>query len=852
MKKLNFKFMTYNLRLIISLTLGLIPAISFSQLTLTATSTPNYVCNGNDCEYSGPTILINEIQIAPTNYDGSIWGKNCSDRCGEWIELYNPHKCEPVDISYYFMGNHSYEDPDKKGFSGGLLIPEGTVIPSRGFCLIRGVNAPAVDPKYLVKNGGRTVEIVVDSISVKTCIGSGASRLWFPNDGGWFAFYDRNGVPQDAISWGKAAYSCTYCNPCTPPSPYFSGVLPSYDDISFGRKTRLGNGSVGVNKSANTYKRYRDGESWYSVAHTATMGYCNFACIEAPLTSCNGTATVSVTGGTPPYTFKWDDSELQTTSTAEGLCARIYTVTVTDKNNLTATATVEVSAYVPEIKLPAHDPVCLNTPAFEWQGITPTGGFFSGAGIDNMTFDPAVAEVGTHELTYIYVDNHDCLNSVKTSITVNPLPVLEQPADVSLCAGDTFSFSAFTGTYMSTFNWAVTAGTGASIGMPENGTDSIPAFVAMNNGSSPVTVPITVTPKSPAGCMGIPKTFTITVNPSPVLPPISDIALCTGLTTQSVSFTGTNVNAATSTWEVISGSGTAIGMSAENGTDNIPAFKAVNSDTVDISVTISVTPKSANGCAGTPETFTVTVYHKVDIAVYLGNDTMICRADTLLLNAGHPFADSYQWQDNSKGMTYTVYRKEGQFWVIVSSQCNKAGDTINITHYKDLQIDLGKDIAFCEDDIVYQELKVKVNMSNVLYRWQNGSELPTYIAEQPGIYSVTVSNICMSVWDEIEVKIVDCSVLEIWAPNAFTPDENGMNDVFKLEVNNPELLKEYEMIIYDRWGNPVFITQDYLSGWNGKNFKGKECSMGVYTGMIKYKDVKNHEFIKRISITLLR
>lgn len=56
--------------------------------------------------------------------------------------------------------------------------------------------------------------------------------------------------------------------------------------------------------------------------------------------TCNGEATATVTGGTAPYTFLWDDSSAQTTQTATGLCAGTFTVTVTDANGCTETQTI--------------------------------------------------------------------------------------------------------------------------------------------------------------------------------------------------------------------------------------------------------------------------------------------------------------------------------------------------------------------------------------------------------------------------------------------------------------------------------------------------------------------------------
>jgi gliding motility-associated-like protein len=189
--------------------------------------------------------------------------------------------------------------------------------------------------------------------------------------------------------------------------------------------------------------------------------------------------------------------------------------------------------------------------------------------------------------------------------------------------------------------------------------------------------------------------------------------------------------------------------------------------------------------------------------------------------------------------------------VIVRGQCNEFRDTINIRLYKNPTVNLGKDLTYCEDEVIYRVLDV-TTPNATSYVWQDGSALPTYIVEQTGIYSVTVSNICMSVSDEIEVKIRDCGMLQIWIPNVFTPDEDGMNDIFKPEINDVEYLREYEMLIYDRWGTLLFSTQDYLTGWNGKNRKNKECSIGVYTGIITYKDHEGRNFVKKISITLLR
>ena len=76
-----------------------------------------------------------------------------------------------------------------------------------------------------------------------------------------------------------------------------------------------------------------------SGAPTATATSTDASCGNA-----DGTATVTATSGTPSYTYQWDDPNNQTTSTAIGLEAGTYNVTITDMNNCTAVANITVNA----------------------------------------------------------------------------------------------------------------------------------------------------------------------------------------------------------------------------------------------------------------------------------------------------------------------------------------------------------------------------------------------------------------------------------------------------------------------------------------------------------------------------
>lgn len=328
------------------------------QTNLIGSSQINTVCNGVGCNYSGPSILINEVMLKPSSFDGSIYGDGPNfipnTNSGEWIELYNPDQCKSVDISCFYLGNNSRDD--LVDYPGGFVIPPGTIIPPRGFYVVRGSNAPSV-PAYLLGTGdGQTQEIVVNNLS-QICIGGGF-RLWFPNAGGWFAFYNNNGVPQDAISWADLTNANTNGNPCIPSyaACSFAGLLPSYDNIPGSNKTFI---ASSVSATGMSFQRSPDGGSWMiDNPVNPTYGTCNAGCIPAPIITCTGTATVLASGGTPPYLYNWNDGQLQTNSTAVGLCAGVYCVTVSDAASNSMTTCVTVTNYQPTVSATGVDEHC--------------------------------------------------------------------------------------------------------------------------------------------------------------------------------------------------------------------------------------------------------------------------------------------------------------------------------------------------------------------------------------------------------------------------------------------------------------------------------------------------------------
>lgn len=117
------------------------------------------------------------------------------------------------------------------------------------------------------------------------------------------------------------------------------------------------------------------------------------------------------------------------------------------------------------------------------------------------------------------------------------------------------------------------------------------------------------------------------------------------------------------------------------------------------------------------------------------------------------------------------------------------------------------------------------------YQWSNGDSGPT-IRDEPTettTYTVTItdSNGCTNTGSiTINVEVPPCSEEGIFVPNAFTPNNDGNNDLLLVRSN---AVKEMDFFVLDRWGNEVFRTTNQRDGWNGKYHNdGRELSSDVY------------------------
>ena len=172
-----------------------------------------------------------------------------------------------------------------------------------------------------------------------------------------------------------------------------------------------------------------------------------------------------------------------------------------------------------------------------------------------------------------------------------------------------------------------------------------------------------------------------------------------------------------------------------------------------------------------------------------------------------------------------------------------SGTSCSVTETINLQVYPSPHIRFNNSDTICSEQEVMLNPGSgfATYKWQNGSTEPQLLATSEGIYWVTVTdnNGCQAT-DSVIVR--QCELL-VWMPNVFTPNGDGLNDVF-LPVYNPDVPITFQMKIFNKWGEELFRSDNISQGWDG-TFKGKLCTQDVYSWIITFSAPNNYRFLQK-------
>lgn len=143
-------------------------------------------------------------------------------------------------------------------------------------------------------------------------------------------------------------------------------------------------------------------------------------------------------------------------------------------------------------------------------------------------------------------------------------------------------------------------------------------------------------------------------------------------------------------------------------------------------------------------------------------------------------------------------------------------------------------VSLGDDTCLTSNNRIDYNLSSsgqLQYLWQDGNTSSKYTVSQPGNYWVRATNVCNTAVDSVTIY-KDCD-FPVYIPTAFTPNNDGLNDVFRIGNMNAQQL--VALRIYNRWGQLLFFSANESGGWNG-SFNGSPQPTAVYVYVLRYRN----------------
>jgi gliding motility-associated-like protein len=261
---------------------------------------------------------------------------------------------------------------------------------------------------------------------------------------------------------------------------------------------------------------------------------------------------------------------------------------------------------------------------------------------------------------------------------------------------------------------------------------------------------------------------------------------------------------------------------------------------------ISCTLTSNANCAAVPQVTSNSLSISIhpDPVVVLDKTNSICEGSSRILDAGI-FA-SYLWNTGSTNRTIAI-NNIGLYSVTVTdiNGCSGTDITNVATLLPSPKKFLPEDTSICS----YGNLLLKTGSIFQSYLWSNGSYSNSITITQAGKYWLQVKNNEGCTGSDTVVVLAKNCLKGFFMPNAFTPNNDGINDIIK-----PILLgnvRQYQFNIYNRWGQLVFQTTDLSKGWNG-TFKGLNQDGNVFVWMCSYQFENEPPQNKKGTFVLIR
>jgi gliding motility-associated-like protein len=528
---------------------------------------------------------------------------------------------------------------------------------------------------------------------------------------------------------------------------------------------------------------------------------------------CNGDSSGSIVvgplGGTPPFSYTWSPP-VSSGSSAINLIAGPYSVSINDSNNCIIDSAFSISE--PSL-LSAFISTSTNVSCYG--GNNGSAAVNSAGGLPPYTYvwTPSVGNtstadnLGTGSYLITITDSNNCSDSTSVFISEPSVLSLTATGSATVCSGmpHQISASALGGSPPYSYQWS------------NGSTDSVQIVIPLAD-----TLFYSVVTDS-SGCIAPAQMVSIQVYPSLNLNIAATGIVCIGDTTTISSIvTGGDGGPYTYSWNngmITSGFisfpdvDTMYSLIVQDGCNYI-AFDSVNLFVHPVP-DVNFAPQLISGCAPLEVNFT-------DLSV---SDSGSAYTWT--------FGDGNSSDDQQPTYTYQVPGMYSVSLHITSPfGCYNSKSLANIVDVFNMPI-AGFSISDSVISILYPNvIFTNLSQDGFYYQWDFGDSRgnsadvnPAYTYSDTGTYMIRLvvenSNGC---FDTIFGTLRVLEETSVFIPNAFTPNGDGTNDIFHAYGKG---IRDYEMIIFDRWGSEIFHSTSIFKSWDG-TYKNTYCENDVY------------------------
>ncbi|MEP7169579.1 MAG: PKD domain-containing protein, partial [Bacteroidota bacterium] len=419
------------------------------------------------------------------------------------------------------------------------------------------------------------------------------------------------------------------------------------------------------------------------------------------------------------------------------------------------------------------------------------------------------------------------------SLVVNPLPTAAISQNSAICIGASSSFNiTFTGT--PPFHYMYNNGTSNSALLAASGTS------ATINVTPNATTTYTLVSISDSHCTGtVSGTAVVTVNPLPTPSISGNYVICDGASTVF------NAGAYSSyLW------------STGESTQNI---------TVTTAGPYLVAVTDGNGCVSS--TSQTLIVNETPVATFSNDTSLTCAAPIIHFfdNSSYPAGSTFAWDFGDGGVSTEenpshTFTNPGTYPIILTIT-SSLGCVGTVTQSTDIQFyplpvaDFKSDPVDAANVFNASVNFIDLSQNALTWNWDFGDGIkadvqnPKHYYDEIGKFKInlTVTNIagCVSRYEQ------DILITPFYVPNSFTPNGDGLNDVF-FSSGYVMDVAAYSMTIWNRWGQRLYQSDNINKTWNGFDKNGNTVAEGTYAYQIKVVTKTGRKYSYEGSVTLLR